>query len=630
MNKPFHFCLLAAFCSFAFFTGTLHAQVPILLNYQGRVVVGTTNFDGSGKFRFALVDPTGNTTTYWSNDGTSVAGSQPTAFVTLPVTKGLCSIMLGNTDPAKGPVTTAIPASVFTNPDVRLAVWFDDGTNGPQRLAPDQRIAPTAYLADGSVTSAKIAANAVGWTHIAAGAVGSTQLAAGAVQIGNIAIGAVGAAQIAPGAIGSNQLDATLGLWTASGGNIFRNGGNVGIGTTSPQAKLDVQGDVRSRSGGFRFPDDSIQRSAASVTSFFNVQQFGAAGDGVADDTDEIEAAILAQAQAGGGTLFFPRGQYILSRQLQIGQSVFLLGEGRQLSKLIWTAANGGLRFNGGSGSIQQRKTFRAQAITFLTTIAGGGVALDLSSEVPVGNVGRTVDILECEFSQANPDAWWTCGIRMADIRDTSILNCEIRGKYPFPPGSRGIQITGDLPYIPTGHTIDNTLITFVDYGIEVTGHVEAVILHNSAAVACNRCVVWNTATQHPQLTITNTHLSAFATGVELYNCSDSFIQNSLLYFRPETQTPTIGVYIGNGSAAITLAHNTIRYHEGPLPNAVVVGSGAHKIRIESNQIVNASSGVWLQSGSHDCYVLDNDFTNVSPTYRILNEGVGHFVRAIP
>ena len=44
-------------------TGTLRAQVPILLNYQGRVVVGTVNFDGSGQFRFALVDPTGNTTT---------------------------------------------------------------------------------------------------------------------------------------------------------------------------------------------------------------------------------------------------------------------------------------------------------------------------------------------------------------------------------------------------------------------------------------------------------------------------------------------------------------------------------------------------------------------------------------
>ena len=60
----------------------LHAQVPQLINYQGRVAVGTVNFNGSGSFKFALVDADG-TATYWSNDGTSAAGSEPTAAVSL-------------------------------------------------------------------------------------------------------------------------------------------------------------------------------------------------------------------------------------------------------------------------------------------------------------------------------------------------------------------------------------------------------------------------------------------------------------------------------------------------------------------------------------------------------------------
>jgi hypothetical protein len=66
--------VIICFCSI---TSILRAQVPQLINYQGRVVVGTTNFDGSGQFKFALVNAAG-TTTYWSNDGTSVNGSQPT------------------------------------------------------------------------------------------------------------------------------------------------------------------------------------------------------------------------------------------------------------------------------------------------------------------------------------------------------------------------------------------------------------------------------------------------------------------------------------------------------------------------------------------------------------------------
>jgi len=106
------------------------------------VAVGATNFDGSGSFKFALVNAAG-TTSYWSNDGTSAAGSQPTAAVTLTVTKGIYSVLLGDTTL---PNMTAIFATVFANPDVRLRVWFDDGTaNGPQLLTPDQRIAAVGY-----------------------------------------------------------------------------------------------------------------------------------------------------------------------------------------------------------------------------------------------------------------------------------------------------------------------------------------------------------------------------------------------------------------------------------------------------------------------------------------------------
>jgi len=101
------FCALAvALCCLA---PALHAQAPNLLNYQGRVAVGAVNFNGSGQFKFALVNTNG-TVTYWSNDGTSNAGSQPTAAVTLTVTNGLYSVLLGNLGSSSGPVMTALPA----------------------------------------------------------------------------------------------------------------------------------------------------------------------------------------------------------------------------------------------------------------------------------------------------------------------------------------------------------------------------------------------------------------------------------------------------------------------------------------------------------------------------------------
>jgi hypothetical protein len=76
------------------------------------------NFDGSGSFKFALVLGEGPTL-LWKNDG-SVGNTEPATAVSLTVTKGLYSLLLGDTSLGVG--MTAIPNSVFTNPDVRLRV----------------------------------------------------------------------------------------------------------------------------------------------------------------------------------------------------------------------------------------------------------------------------------------------------------------------------------------------------------------------------------------------------------------------------------------------------------------------------------------------------------------------------
>ncbi len=45
----------------------------------------------------------------------------------------------------------------------------------------------------------------------------------------------------------------------------------------------------------------------------FNVQNFGAKGDGITDDTAAIQSAIDAAAAAGGGQVYMPTGTYIVS-----------------------------------------------------------------------------------------------------------------------------------------------------------------------------------------------------------------------------------------------------------------------------------------------------------------------------
>ena len=224
--------LMAALSGVAFLTTPAIAQVPQLLNYQGRVAVDAVNFEGAGQFRFALVDDTG-ATTFWSNDGTSAAGSEPTAAVSLPVGKGLYSVLLGDLALIN---MTAIPASVFTNPDVRLRVWFDDGVNGSQLLTPDQRIAPAPYLADGAVTSASVAAGAITGTHVAPGSLDFSHLTVLAAPSAGQVLGFDGASMnwVAPGGgVGGD-------VFSLNGTSAYYNGGKVGIGTSQPGAGLEV------------------------------------------------------------------------------------------------------------------------------------------------------------------------------------------------------------------------------------------------------------------------------------------------------------------------------------------------------------------------------------------------------
>jgi hypothetical protein len=58
----------------------------------------------------------------------------------------------------------------------------------------------------------------------------------------------------------------------------------------------------------------NVYNSAAGSLAWYNVKNYGAVGDGATDDREAIQAAIDAIKEDGGGTLYFPKGTYVLSR----------------------------------------------------------------------------------------------------------------------------------------------------------------------------------------------------------------------------------------------------------------------------------------------------------------------------
>ncbi len=129
---------------------TMAAQVPGIISHQGKLMVQGADFTGTAMFKFAFVNAIGDTT-WWSHNGTSVGGAEPTGpAIQLPVNNGLFSINLGDTSIPN--MTRPITPDVFANESVWLRVWVDDGFNGSQRLSPDRRITSAAYaMVAGSV-----------------------------------------------------------------------------------------------------------------------------------------------------------------------------------------------------------------------------------------------------------------------------------------------------------------------------------------------------------------------------------------------------------------------------------------------------------------------------------------------
>jgi len=133
----------------AMMTTVTQAQ-QVEFNYEGRLLVDGAAYGGTGYFKFAIVNEDG-TITHWSNDNTSVAGSEPAVAVVTEVTQGVFNVIIGDVSLAN---MALLEASIF-NVDERvlLRVWFSDNpVSGFEEMSPDRKIANPALLGSQSLS----------------------------------------------------------------------------------------------------------------------------------------------------------------------------------------------------------------------------------------------------------------------------------------------------------------------------------------------------------------------------------------------------------------------------------------------------------------------------------------------
>jgi hypothetical protein len=217
--------------------------------------------------------------------------------------------------------------SIFTNSDVRLRIWFGDGTNPPAQLTPDQRLSSVGFammaanLPNGAVGSAQLASNAVTSQSITNGAVTSAQLAINSVTTPAILNSSVTSAKLAPQAVTTPAL--------AEGAVTAANLANQAV-TSAALAPGAVTG-------------AAIANGAVSLSQvnfqlgYINARNppYGATGNGTNDDAAAIQAALTAAGSNGGGVVFLPRGNYLISSNLVVPAETSLVGVWR--SPTAWS-----------------------------------------------------------------------------------------------------------------------------------------------------------------------------------------------------------------------------------------------------------------------------------------------------
>jgi len=126
-----------------------------------------------------------------------------------------------------------------------------------------------------------------------------------------------------------------------------------------------------------------------------NVQQYGAVGDGVTDDTAAIQAAVTASA---GRTVFVPAGTYLISQTIVLLSDVTLIGDG--VGSVIRLA-------NGSNVHMFQNSNYSSgsnENIVFDRLVIDGNVA-----------------------NQTNNGTYNKHGIRMRGVSYLTVRNCEIK-----------------------------------------------------------------------------------------------------------------------------------------------------------------------------------------------------------
>ncbi len=411
----------------------------------------------------------------------------------------------------------------------------------------------------------------------------------------------------------------------------------IGINDLPAAAMLPLGG----AKGAILAKRSAADRDAQWFDFFFNIEEFGGAGDGVTDNTAALNAALVALAGTGG-TIYFPAGKYTFTSPITFNFpagifSVSIVGAGQDATILTWPGAAGGLTFNyaGVSNGLHVRD------LSLTTGTADGGNALTLNMASSVVNVGvaATTDIYRVTMRGDDGyrlNDYWSLGLNIMNVSQVQVHNLTVAGSAT--QQGIGASVVGDVAAHTFAVLLDISESNFVGLstGLIYGSFVQGVTVDQTNFTFCTIGIAAAAGETGAlvQLAVTasqfNPGAAAGGKGID-FETAVGGVQIISCYFVIGGPNQ-FGILLGAVSHCI-IAYNQMQGNNSTSGNAIVAGAqaGGALGMISHNEIFgwgSAGLGIWLQAASANILVDGNNF--VGNASNILNQGTNNIIRDNP
>lgn len=346
-----------------------------------------------------------------------------------------------------------------------------------------------------------------------------------------------------------------------------------------------------------------------------SVKDFGAVGDGVADDTAAIQAALSSSRVS----LYIPSGRYRITSNLNRSGHTHLFGDGLGASVFVFNGTSG-LIYSGGSGADHyDMKHFVLERLAFESIGVNSGALLDAGWTDGIGGTSKSIVIRDCEFTGTDASGGFAHGIRLTNARNVRIDNVRVAGDMDALPiaSGNGLTLVGSNPNgAPVEIFIDAFQVYFCTNGIDVSGWVEGIYLNKSTFIACRRGLNVNIfPADKPLLIASGNHFATDLNGILCVGFVQTRISSNSFYC--VNTSGSTAAYTGIVLQALDatgdnlIAANDFRalYDPGDTYGIIIANDASHleNTIITDNTFTNFDIGVQLSPGTAGVKVTDSN-----------------------